>query len=141
MGAGMTNSSGSLLSRVADAVYWMGRYIERAENVARFIDVNQNLMIDLPGDYAGQWQPIIDTTGDRALFQKRYGVATQQNVVRFLSFDPEYPNSIYSCVLAARENARSVRETISSEMWQQINTLYLLITSESRKPIRETLPE
>jgi uncharacterized alpha-E superfamily protein len=137
----MTGAPKPLLSRVADAVYWMGRYIERAENVARFIDVNHNLMIDLPGDYAGQWQPIIDTTGDRGLFQRRYGVASQQNVVRFLSFDPEYPNSIYSCVLAARENARSVRETISSEMWEQMNTLYLLITGESRRAMREELPE
>ena len=137
----MTTPSKSLLSRVADSVYWMGRYIERAENVARFIDVNHNLMLDLPGDYAGQWQPIIDTTGDTALFRQRYGEATRQNVVRFLAFDPEYPNSIYSCVLAARENARSVRETISSEMWQQINTLYLLITNERRNPQWEALPE
>lgn len=137
----MTSNPKPLLSRVADSVYWMGRYIERAENVARFIDVNHNLMLDLPGDYTGQWQPIIDTTGDRALFHERYGVATRQNVVRFLSFDPEYPNSIYSCVLVARENARSVRETISSEMWEQINSLYLLITGESRRPMPEVLPE
>jgi len=137
----MTSTSKHLLSRVADAVYWMGRYIERAENVARFIDVNHNLMLDLPGDYAGQWQPIVDTTGDRALFQQRYGEATRENVVRFLSFDLENPNSIYSCVMAARENARSVRETISSEMWQQINSLYLLITSEIRKPLPEAVPE
>ena len=122
-----------LLSRVADAVYWMGRYIERAENVARFLDVNQNLMLDLPQDYSDQWQPIVDTTGDRAKFLERYGAANKDNVVRFLAFDPENPNSIYSCVLEARENARSVRETISSEMWEQINSLYLMITAESRK--------
>ncbi len=129
-----------LLSRVADAVYWLGRYIERAENVARFLDVNHNLMLDLPQGFADQWQPIVDTTGDRALFLQRYGTATRENVVRFLAFDPEYPNSIYSCILAARENARSVRETISSEMWQQINALYLLITSESRNLAHEDLP-
>ena len=106
-----------LLSRVAEAVYWMGRYIERAENVARFIDVNHNLMLDLPHGFGEQWQPIVDTTGDRAAFLERYGEATQNNVVQFLAFDTHNPNSIYSCVLAARENARSVRETISSEMW------------------------
>jgi uncharacterized alpha-E superfamily protein len=137
----MTTVSQPLLSRVAQAVYWMGRYIERAENVARFIDVNYNLMLDLPGDYNWQWQPIIDTTGDRALFQQRHSEATQENVVRFLCFDSEYPNSICSCVLAARENARSVRETISSEMWQQINSLHLLISSESRKLVPEAVPE
>jgi uncharacterized alpha-E superfamily protein len=119
----------------------MGRYIERAENVARFIDVNHNLTIDLPRGDAGQWQPIVDTTGDRAIFQQRYGNATQENVVRFLAFDPEYGNSIYSCVVWARENARSVRETISSEMWRQINSLYLLVTSESRKPLPDVLHE
>jgi uncharacterized alpha-E superfamily protein len=129
-----------LLSRVADAVYWLGRYIERAENVARFLDVNQNLMLDLPQDYSDQWQPIVDTTGDRAQFLERYGAATRDNVVRFLAFDPENPNSIYSCVVAARENARSVRETISSDMWQQINSLYLTLTAESRKSEPTDLP-
>jgi uncharacterized alpha-E superfamily protein len=132
---------GPLLSRVADAVYWMGRYIERAENVARFLDVNQNLMLDLPRGYGDQWQPIVDTTGDRAKFQELYGAPTRENVVRFLAFDARNPNSICSCVLAARENARSVRETISSEMWQQINSLYLLIAPEGRKAVPEMLPE
>lgn len=130
-----------LLSRVADSVYWMSRYIERAENVARFLDVNYNLMLDLPRDFAGQWQAVIDTTGDRAMFQERYGAPTRRNVVRFLAFDPEYRNSIYSCVMAARENARSVRETIASEMWEQINALYLMLAEESRKPVPEILPE
>jgi len=130
-----------LLSRVADSVYWMARYIERAENVARFIDVNHNLTLDLPFGYHDQWQPIVDTTGDRAVFLERYGQATQQTVMQFLAFDAENPNSIYSCVLGARENARSVRETISSEMWEQINTLYLLITGESRKATPSSLPD
>jgi uncharacterized alpha-E superfamily protein len=129
-----------LLSRVANSLYWLGRYIERAENVARFIDVNHNMMLDLPQGYHDQWQPIVDTTGDRAAFLERYGAATQENVVRFLAFDPANLNSIRSCVAAARENARSVRETISSEMWQQINSLYLLITEESRLLAHESLP-
>ena len=136
-----SHHSKPLLSRVANSVYWLGRYIERAENVARFIDVNHNLMLDLPSGSADQWRPIVDTTGDHAEFAKRYGAATQENVVRFLAFDPQNPNSIYSCVLAARENARSVRETISSEMWQQINSLYLLITGASRQTVPESLPQ
>jgi uncharacterized alpha-E superfamily protein len=130
-----------LLSRVADAVYWMGRYIERAENVARFIGVNQNLMLDSPRWGGDQWQPIVDTTGDRAAFLKRYETATKGNVVRFLACDAENPNSIRSCVLAARENARSVRDTISSEMWEQINTLYLLISEDCGKPLPAVLGE
>jgi uncharacterized alpha-E superfamily protein len=130
-----------LLSRVADSVYWMGRYIERAENVARFIDVNHNMTLDLPPGYHDQWQPIVDTTGDRATFLERYGQATRQSVMQFLAFDAENPNSIHSCVLAGRENARSVRETISSEMWEQINTMYLLITSESRRATPSSLAD
>ena len=134
------NQNKPLLSRVADSVYWMGRYIERAENVARFLDVNHNLMLDLPHGYQDQWQPIVDTTGDRGWFEKRYGVATREKVVKFLAFDSEYPNSIRSSLLAARENARSVRETISSEMWEQINSLHLLITEGSRKETAGSLP-
>jgi uncharacterized alpha-E superfamily protein len=114
-----------LLSRVADSVYWMARYIERAENVARFIGVNLNLMLDLPHGEANQWQPIVATTGDAAVFQERYGEATRETVIEFLASDAGNPNSIVSCVRAARENARSVRETISSEMWEQVNSLYL----------------
>jgi uncharacterized alpha-E superfamily protein len=136
----MSPSVRPLLSRVADSVYWMGRYMERAENVARFMDVNHNLMLDLPG-YGDQWQPIIDTTGDRALFLEHYGAATRENVLRFLAFDSRNLNSIASCVWAARENARSVRETISSEMWEQINKLYLRIMAEDRKATADELPQ
>ena len=114
-----------LLSRVADSVYWLGRYIERAENVARFIDVNLNLQLDLPLEPEYQWQPLIDTSGDTELFKSRFGEATEDSVVRFLAFDSENPNSICSCLRAARENARSIRETISSEMWEQVNSMYL----------------
>ena len=116
-----------LLSRVADSVYWMARYIERAENVARFIGVNLHLQLDLPLAPAHQWQPLIDTSGDTEVFKERYGEASEENVIRFLAFDDENPNSIFSCLRCARENARSVRETISSEMWEQINSMYLQI--------------
>jgi uncharacterized alpha-E superfamily protein len=115
------SASKPLLSRVADSVYWMARYVERADNVARFIDVNLQLMMDLPADAANQWQPLVETSGDRQVFLARYGEATQDNVIRFLTFDEQNRNSILSCVRTARENARSVREIISSEMWEQIN--------------------
>jgi uncharacterized alpha-E superfamily protein len=118
-----------MLSRVADSIYWMSRYIERAENVARFIDVNLNLMLDLPVGSAQQWQPLVETTGDAREFARRCGAATQQNVIQFLTFDTENPNSILSCVRTARENARSVREIISSEMWEQVNEFYLMVNS------------
>src|SRR5258708_7661377 len=118
-----------MLSRVADSIYWMSRYVERAENVARFVDVNLNLMLDSPQGAYQQWQPLVNITGDYSEFTKRYKEATQQNVLEFLTFDGENPNSIISCLRAARENARSVREIISSEMWLQLNTFYLMVDS------------
>jgi uncharacterized alpha-E superfamily protein len=130
-----------LLSRVADALYWMARYIERAENVARYIDVNLNLHLDLPGNPGQQWQSLIDTSGDSEIFAGHHGVATQHNVIDFLTFDAENPNSIFSCLRSARENARSVRETISSEMWEQVNEMYLRMASQHLAPGVDWLPE
>lgn len=123
-----------MLSRVADSIYWMSRYIERAENVARFIDVNLNLMLDLPVGSAQQWEPLVDTTGDHEEFDRRFGAATQSNVIQFLTLDGDNPNSILSCLRAARENARSVREIISSEMWEQLNKFYLMVTAAAANP-------
>jgi uncharacterized alpha-E superfamily protein len=130
----MTIETLPLLSRVADSVYWLARYIERAENIARFIGVNLNLQFDLPLDPAHQWQPLIDTSGDTEAFRERYGTATQASVIEFLAYDPENPNSITSCLRTARENARSVRETISSEMWTQVNSMYLQMQSQHGLP-------
>lgn len=135
----MNHDSDPLLSRVADAVYWMARYIERAENVARYIGVNLSLQLDLPLDPAQQWQPLIDTSGDKEVFEKRYGTATQARVIEFLAYDTENPSSIFSCLRSARENARSVRETISSEMWAQVNSMYLQIQSQRSMPEPERL--
>jgi uncharacterized alpha-E superfamily protein len=116
-----------MLSRVADSIYWMSRYVERAENVARFISVNLNLSLDMPGEAGQQWWPLVIITGDDGSFQQRIGSPTKENVVEFLTFDNENPNSILSCLRAARENARSVREIISAEMWEHINKFYLQV--------------
>lgn len=107
----------------------MSRYVERAENVARFIDVNLLLMLDAPASEDQQWLPLVNTTGDHADFARRYGEASQQNVIQFLTFDTDNTNSIISCLRAARENARTVREIISSEMWLQLNKFYLMVNS------------
>lgn len=116
-----------MLSRVADAIYWMSRYVERAENLARFVDVTHNMTLDMPPGTTEQWGALVYASGDHELFTERYGDPTRENVVRFLTFDPEYPNSIFSCVRAARENARSVRDAISSEMWEQLNQFYISV--------------
>ena len=116
-----------MLSRVADSIYWMSRYIERAENYARFMDVNLSLIMDLPPDIAEQWQPLVRITGDHALFVSEYEDYSRDAVVEFMTFDKNNPNSILSCLIQARENARTIREIISSELWRHINELYLSV--------------
>lgn len=115
-----------MLSRVADAIYWMSRYIERAKNVARFIDVNLLMLLGLPPGAREQWEPLIIASGNHALFQESYGGPTRANVLQFLTFEHKNPNSILSCLRAARENARSIREIISSDMWEQVSKFYLM---------------
>jgi len=123
-----------MLSRVASSIYWMSRYLERAENVARFIAVNVHLMLDLGLARADtQWEPLVITSGDGADFHKRYKEFTEKNVLHFLTFDEKNPNSIVSCINAARENARTVRESISSEMWEKINELYHHVQKHSKR--------
>jgi len=122
-----------MLSRVANSIFWLNRYIERAENVARFIDANYHMALDIPGSAAEQWQPLINTTGDHELFAELYGEADRDKAIEFLTFNRDNPNSIRSCVRAARENARSVREYISSEMWEQINIFYLMLNDAAQE--------
>lgn len=129
-----------MLSRVADSIYWLNRYVERAENIARFVDVNLNLLLDSPVSITQQWEPLIMTTGDLNLFKQRYGEPTADNVIHFLTFDREYTNSIISCLRIARENARSVREVISSEMWEQVNSFYLMVNDASQAQPLSQLP-
>jgi len=129
-----------MLSRVGESIYWMARYIERAENVARIMDANYHMILDLPAGVGEQWEPLVVTTGDEELFKELYDSFTRENVVHFLTFDLRNPNAILSCLQAARENARSVREWISSEMWQQVNSFYLMLREASRRSGRIELP-
>ncbi|MDV6332015.1 alpha-E domain-containing protein [Asticcacaulis sp. 201] len=123
-----------MLSRVANSIYWMARYLERADCVARFIDVNTHLMLDLSLDqYSAQWYPLIATSGDDEDFNKRYTQADERAVIKFMTFDEKNPNSILSSIFRARENARTVREVIPVEMWEKINELYHLTQGHSRK--------
>ena len=105
----------------------MNRYIERAENIARILDVKLQLMLDLSVNTTEQWESLLPTTGDHSMFQERFDEATTKNVVAFLTFDPGNPNSIFSCLRVARENARSVREIITAEMWEHVNKFYLMV--------------
>lgn len=124
-----------MLSRVANSIYWMCRYIERAENVARFISVNLNLLLDLPSEGGKHWEPLVLITGDQEYFEEQYRQYTKEAVISFLTFDRRYFNSIVSCLAAARENARSIREIISSEMWEHLNTFYLEMADPRYHPM------
>lgn len=122
-----------MLSRVADALYWSSRYVERAENVARFVNVNLDLMLDSPTAERPSWEPLVQTTGDEAWFREHYGEATPEAVTQFLTFDERYPSSILSAVSRARDNAQVVRGIISRDMWRELNELYLMVTSAAKE--------
>ena len=114
--------------------------MERAENIARFLDVVRHLVLDLPDEAGNQWESLVDAVGDKEPFDQRYGEATMQNVIRYLTLDRENPNSILACLWSARENARSVREAISSEMWEQVNRAYLMVNDPETRARIETDP-
>ena len=96
-----------MLSRVADCVYWMNRQIERAENVARAVETTLDLALDGTISPGRLWNALVCTFGDEADFWARHGLADQANVFTFLAFDQANPNSMASCLQAARENART----------------------------------
>ncbi|MBT3876266.1 MAG: alpha-E domain-containing protein [Nitrospina sp.] len=116
-----------MLSRVANSIFWMSRYLERVENAARLIETQLHMLLDLPSlrEDPNAWKPLVDITGDGEYFSEKLGAPTRENVMFFHTFDGDYPHSIKSCLTSARENARSVREVIPSEIWEMINKLYL----------------
>lgn len=113
-----------MLSRIANAMYWMNRYVERAENYARFMDVNYNLALESTWNMEQQWKPLVMITGDWDLYHKRFETVEKEKVIYFMGFDPENPNSIYNTISLARENARAIRPEITKEVWEEINRLY-----------------
>lgn len=112
-----------MLSRTADAVYWLNRYIERADSYARFLDVNLQLILDAPE--GEQWLPVVETTGDAELFRAKYDTADRESVLSFLISDEDNPSSIWSCIRSARENTKAAREILSSELWISMNRFYI----------------
>lgn len=118
-----------MLSTNADAIFWMGRYLERTANTARFLDVNWFLALDVAEEYGEQWKPLVTTSGDEADFDARYPEGNKENVIYFLTSDPENPNSILSCTRSARYNASRVRNILPTEMWEAINVFYHYVES------------
>jgi uncharacterized alpha-E superfamily protein len=132
-----------MLSRVADALYWINRYVERAENISRFVEVSEAMALDCPPGSAEPWLPLIDASGDRELFDRLYPTASPTDVVKFLVREQENPSSVLNCIANARENSRQIREVITTEMWEQINSIYWAMQEQEfwQQPPSEQLRE
>ena len=130
-----------MLSRVAESLYWMARYIERAEDLTRLLAVNFNALLDAHADDARRgWESIVRITGDDSLFAELCGETNARSVIQFVFWEPLNPNSVAACITQARENARGVREQISSEMWEAVNRLYFLTRNVETRPDLNTNP-
>src|ERR1051326_3749446 len=123
-----------MLSRDADSCYWIGRYVERAEATARMVDVHYHAALEsaLPsvtveGELVSplRWQSLLAISGSADAYYSRYGAENDRDVLHFFAFDLDNPNAILSVWKAARENARSIREQLASEMWESLNISYL----------------
>lgn len=123
-----------MLSRVADLVYWTARYLERAENAARIVDVNAQLVLDLQARQQEEgrlWEPLVYVSGGEELYHKLHdGNVSEQSVIDFMLFDRRNPSSVASCIASARENARCIRDQISGEVWEELNSFYLLLKED-----------
>jgi uncharacterized alpha-E superfamily protein len=133
-----------MLSRVANCLYWMSRYIERAENTARLVDTNLQLLLDYRNlneqRLAEHWLPIVQATGDEEAFFKLHPKATAAAVTEFLVFQPENSNSLVQSICQARENARMVRDQITFELWEELNRLYLFVRSPRARDLWRSSP-
>ncbi len=114
-----------MLSRSAERLYWLARYLERTENIARLVNVHMNLLMDLPKGVEMGWRQLISINASEQEFYKKNNVASERNVTRFLLADQSYPGSLFSSLTAARENIRTSRELLPDEAWEQVNEMYL----------------
>jgi uncharacterized alpha-E superfamily protein len=114
-----------MLSRVAESIYWMARYLERVENSARMVMVNANLLLDLPKNAQPEWEPLVFITGAADQFESKPRKYEERAVVMFLLGDRDYAGSVLNSLRAARENARTIRDIMPREAWEQINELDL----------------
>lgn len=121
-----------MLSRVADSLYWMTRYLERAENISRYIEVNWHMTLEQPDRECMEWGALISTTGDANLYQERFEIYNRKNVLHFLLFDASYAHSVISCLRAARENARTIREFLAVEIWELVNGYYHMVETAGK---------
>ena len=122
-----------MLSRVADDIYWFGRYLQRAESTARLINVNTQLMLDLPKKIQFSWDSLVDIVGGQQDFRRLYDNAEETDVVRFLLLDDENPGSVITSLHRAREILRTTRDTMPRETWEKVNDLNLFVQGSGER--------
>jgi uncharacterized alpha-E superfamily protein len=127
-----------MLSRTAENLYWIGRYMERAETVARLMEVGSRISL-LPSSqgYRSDWKSLLQAIGSYDAFAKKYGDPVQRNIESHLFFDRDNPSSICSCIYLARENARIVRTALTSQVWDSINSAFQEMRDLERTPRSE----
>ena len=132
-----------MLSRVADSLYWINRYVERADNFARFLENSISLALDNGDQERSLWQPMLEASGVAELFREHYMLSNGANCIDFLARRADNPSSIVSCLSGARENARQIRDRITTEMWEQLNELHWRLQAERfwQQPMPEALRE
>ncbi|WP_028080465.1 alpha-E domain-containing protein [Solimonas soli] len=128
-----------MLSRVADNLYWLGRYLARAENTARLVSVHSHLLLDLPRGMTLGWSPLVDILGANRTFEDSYDTYSEANVVRFLITDAENGSSIATSIARAREILRTVRDSTPREAWEHINELHLFLQERGEKHLPRAL--
>lgn len=124
-----------MLSRVANNIYWMARYIERAENTARLINVNTHLVLDMPRKVHMGWEPLVEMTSGSNAFHEHFEEADERSVIRFLVTDRNNPGSIMSSLEMARANGRTIRDIIPTEAWERVNALCLEAKNGSQQAL------
>ena len=120
-----------MLSRVADNLYWMARYLERTENLARLVDVSASLMLDLPQRLSPGWQPLVKITGNEALYAQSARDYGERSVVSFVVANEKNPGSMLTSIARAREIARTARDILPRDMWERVNDLYLYVAEHA----------
>ncbi|MCA3487080.1 MAG: alpha-E domain-containing protein [Rhodobacter sp.] len=128
-----------MLSRTADNLYWIARYAERAETMARLLEVGSRIAL-LPSSgtgYRSEWESLLQASGTAIGFDRKYGDPVQRNIESYLFFDRDNPSSVASCLFRARENARIVRTALTTQVWDAINTAFQELRGLERRPRSE----
>ncbi|MEN9410122.1 MAG: hypothetical protein RL216_2096 [Pseudomonadota bacterium] len=127
-----------MLSRTADNLFWIARYMERAETAARLLEVGSRIaLLPSAAGYRNEWDSLLQASGNADAFARKYGDPVQRNIESFLFFDHDNPSSVASCITTARENGRIVRTALTAQVWDALNSAFQELRQLERKPRSE----